>query len=395
MPQNLQTGKRPIGWMGIHRGHKARPLEWLAEKFIFLVSLSAILVVFLIFLFVAREALPLFLGQINSALVKPVIPPADMDKHSPEELREYLGLEPKQFKAMDRDTLRLLMEVKVEAQNETPEVFRNDKDARINTTEWRYLMPPHQWTGYDKREYIWQPVGQIHKYNIVPLFVGSLKTTLIGLLFAVPLAVGAAIYVSQLARPRVREILKPTIELLSGIPSVVIGFFALLVMATTLQSLFGYETRLNAFVAGIALGFAIIPIVFSISEDALTSVPRSYTQAALALGASRWQTAWQVVLPAALPGVFAAVILGFGRAIGETMIVLMVCSASVMSWSIFDSARSITTTIAAEMAEAVSGGHHYRILFMLGALLFAVAFASNMIADVVMHRLKHRLEGKR
>jgi len=395
MSEHSQTGKRPIGWMGIHRGHKARPLEWLAEKFIFLVSLSAILVIFLIFLFVAREALPLFLGRMDSALVKPVIPPGDMDKHTPEELRQYLGLDAAKFKAMDRETLQLLMEVKVEAQNEIPENFRNDKDARINTTQWRYLVLPHQWTGYDQPEYIWQPVGQIHKYNIVPLFVGSLKTTLIGLLFAVPLAVGAAIYVSQLARPRVREILKPTIELLSGIPSVVIGFFALLVMATAFQHVFGYETRLNAFVAGIALGFAIIPIVFSISEDALTSVPRSYTQAALALGASRWQTAWQVVLPAALPGVFAAVILGFGRAMGETMIVLMVCSASVMSWSIFDSARSITTTIAAEMAEAVSGGHHYRILFMLGVLLFAVAFASNMIADVVMHRLKHRLEGKR
>jgi phosphate transport system permease protein len=174
-----------------------------------------------------------------------------------------------------------------------------------------------------------------------------------------------------------------------------VGFFALLVMATVLQRVLGYETRLNAFVAGIALGFAVIPVVFSISEDALTSVPQSYTHAALALGASRWQTAWQVVLPAALPGVFAAVVLGFGRAIGETMIVLMVCSASVMSWSIFDSARSITTTIAAEMAEAVAGGHHYRILFMLGALLFVVTFAANMCGDVIMHRLKRRLEGKR
>jgi phosphate transport system permease protein len=148
-------------------------------------------------------------------------------------------------------------------------------------------------------------------------------------------------------------------------------------------------------VAGIALSFSVIPLVFSIAEDALTSVPRSYTQGALALGASRWQTAWQIVLPAATPGVFAAIVLGFGRAIGETMIVLMVCSASVMSWSIFDSARSITTTIAAEMAEAVAGGHHYRILFMLGALLFTVTFISNMVGDWVMHRLKHKLEGKR
>ncbi len=381
--------------MGIHRGHKARPLEWLAEKGIFFVSLSTILMVFLIFIFVAREALPVFFGTENSAAIKPVIPPADMDKLKPEELRTYLDLSEKKFAALDKETLLALMEVKVEAQNEMPEYLRTDPDAKLNTTEWGAMLRPHQWAGYDQPEYIWQPVGNIHKYNIVPLIVGSLKITLIGLLFAVPLSVGAAIYVSQMARPRVREIVKPVIELLSGIPSVVVGFFALLIMATVLQTVFGYQTRLNSFVAGIALSFSVIPLVFSIAEDALTSVPRSYTQAALALGASRWQTAWQIVMPAALPGVFAAVVLGFGRAIGETMIVLMVCSASVMSWSIFDPARTITTTIAAEMAEAVAGGHHYRILFMLGALLFAVTFISNMIGDVVMHRLKHKLEGKR
>jgi phosphate transport system permease protein len=386
---------RTPGWMGIHRGHQARPLEWLAEKIIFLISLSAILMVFLIFLFVAREALPLFLGQTNTALVQPVIPTAEMDKHSPAELQQYLELTPEQFKTMDRDTLKALMDVKIEEQNGIPADFRNNPDARINTTDGRYLLLPHQWSDYQKPEYIWQPVGQIKKFNIIPLLVGTLKITLIGLLFAVPLAVGAAIYVSQLARPKIREIVKPTIELLSGIPSVVVGFFALLVMATVLQKMFGYQTRLNAFVAGIALGFAVIPIIFSIAEDALTSVPRAYSQAALALGASRWQTAWQIVLPAALPGVFAATVLGFGRAIGETMIVLMVCSASVMSWSIFDPARSITTTIAAEMAEAVSGGPHYRILFMLGALLFAATFLSNMIGEVVITRFKNKLEGRR
>jgi phosphate transport system permease protein len=387
--------KRSHGWMGIHRGHKARPAEWLAEKLIFFVSLSTILVVFLIFLFVAREAAPIFFGRMNSAAVQEAIPVERMDSLAAPELAAYLGVTEAELKQMDREAVRSLMEVKVEAQNEIPEHFRNDKDARLNTTQWRYLLRPHQWTGYDKPEFIWQPVGQIHKYNIIPLFAGSLKTTLIGLFFSVPLAVAAAIYVSQLARPRVREVVKPAIELLSGIPSVVVGFFALLVMASVLQAVFGYQTRLNAFVAGLALGFAVIPIVFSIAEDALTSVPRNYTQAALALGASRWQTAWQVVLPAALPGVFAAVILGFGRAIGETMIVLMVCSASVMSWSIFDSARSITTTIAAEMLETVVGGHHYRMLFMLGAVLFAVTFLSNMAGDIVIHRFKRRLEGKR
>jgi phosphate transport system permease protein len=391
---NTETRRTP-GWMGIHRGHKARPGEWLAEKFIFFISLSAILMVLLIFLFVAREALPVFLGETNTALIQKPIPPAEIDKHSPAELQAYLELTPAQYAQMDKATLRMLMDVKVEAQDDIPQNFRNDPDAKINTTEWQYLVQSHQWSGYDKPEYIWQPVGQIKKFNIIPLFIGTLKITLIGLFFAVPLAVGAAIYVSQLARPRAREIIKPAIELLSGIPSVVIGVFALLVMATVLQSIFHYQTRLNAFVAGIALGLAVIPVIFSIAEDALTSVPRAYTHGALALGASRWQTAWQIVLPAALPGVFAATVLGFGRAIGETMIVLMVCSASVVSWSIFDSARSITTTIAAEMAEAVNGGPHYRILFMLGALLFAATFVSNMIGDFVIHRFKLKLEGKR
>ncbi|MEI6196077.1 MAG: phosphate ABC transporter permease subunit PstC [Verrucomicrobiota bacterium] len=395
MNQNPEQAKRTQGWMGIHRGHRARPLEWLAEKFIFLVSLSTILMVFLIFLFVAREALPIFLGQADTALIQKAIPPDQLETLSPAKLQQYLDLTPQQFVTMDRETLKSLMELKQDAQNEIPEKFRNDPDARANTTDWHYLLLPHQWSGYAKPEYIWQPVGQIQKYNIIPLLVGTLKVTLIGLLFAVPLAVGAAIYVSQLARPRVREIVKPTIELLSGIPSVVVGVFALLIMATVLQKIFGYQTRLNAFVAGCALGFAVIPVIFSIAEDALTSVPRAYTQAALALGASRWQTAWQIVLPAALPGVFAATVLGFGRAIGETMIVLMVCSASVMSWNIFDSARSITTTIAAEMAEAVSGGPHYRILFMLGALLFAATFVSNMIGGMVIQRFKLKLEGKR
>ena len=390
-----QEQNRSHGWIGIHRGHKARPVEWLAEKFIFLVSLSAIAMVLLIFLFVAREALPIFFGETNTALIQPVIPVAELDKHSPAEIQRYLELTPQQFQTMDQETIKTLMDVKIEAQNDIPESFRNDPDARVNTTDWKYLIQAHQWSGYEKPEHIWQPVGQIKKFNLIPLFVGTLKITIIGLLFAVPLAVGAAIYVSQLARPRVREVVKPVIEMLSGIPSVVVGFFALLVMATVLQKIFGYQTRLNAFVAGIALGFAVIPVIFSIAEDALTSVPRAYTQAALALGASRWQTAWQIVLPAAIPGVFAATVLGFGRAIGETMIVLMVCSASVMSWSVFDSARTITATIAAEMAEAVNGGPHYRILFLLGAMLFAATFISNMIGDFVIHRFKNKLEGKR
>ncbi len=391
MPQRTPNANRSVGWMGLKRGHKARPVEWIAEKAIFLVSLSAIVMIFLIFLFVAREALPVALGKANSAKSTRVVPVADFEKLSPPELMEYLGLTPKQFKAMDKETLKDLMLVKVEAGAEVSK----DKDAALNTASWRMMLKPHQWTGYDEPEYIWQPVSEIHKYNLIPLIIGSLKATIVALLFAVPLALGAAIYVSQLANPNVKEWLKPGIELLAGIPSVVLGFFGLIIMATFFQNIFGYESRLNAFVAGIALGLSVIPVVFSIAEDALTSVPRSFTQAALALGSSKWEAAWQIVLPAALPGVFAAVVLGFGRAIGETMVVLMASgNASIVSWNLFDSTRTMTATIAAELAETVFGGHHYRILFLIGALLFLAAFLSNMLADAVIHRLKSRLEGK-
>jgi phosphate transport system permease protein len=373
-------------------GRRRRPLEWLAERVILLVSLSAILMVFLIFLFVARESLPIFFGRMDSSVAGETILEPDQIASVPRAvLAAYLDLSVTELNEFDADTIRMLVEVKKEEIEAAP----TDKDADVNTVAWRYLVFPHQWTGYEQPEYIWQPVSAIHKYNVIPLFIGSLKATLVALLFAVPVSLAAAIYVSQLAAPRTKEILKPMIEMLAGIPSVVLGFFALIVMASVLYPLYPGASRLNAVVAGLALGFAIIPVVFSIAEDALTSVPRSYTQAALALGASKWQAAWKVVLPAAIPGVFAAVVLGFGRAIGETMIVLMASgNASIMSLSLLDSVRTITATIAAELAETVFGGHHYRMLFLLGTLLFAVTFLSNLIADQVIQRLKAKLEGR-
>jgi phosphate transport system permease protein len=377
--------------MGLQRGHRAHPLEWLAEKIIFIVSLSAIVMVFLIFVFIGREAWPVAAGRVSTARVQKVIPVAEMDKLDARQLREYLGLTAEQAAQMDHDTLKTLMELKLQ----TASQGAKDKDATVNTAGWRLLLMPHQWTGYQQAEYIWQPVSRIPKYNLVPLIIGSLKVTVVALLFAVPLGLGAAIYVSQLAGPRLREVAKPMIELLAGIPSVVLGFFALIVMATILQQVFHYQSRLNALVAGLALGCSVIPVVFSIAEDALTSVPRSYVQVALALGASEWKAAWQVVLPAALPGVFAAVALGFGRAIGETMIVLMASgNASIVSGSILDSTRTITATIAAELGEVVFGSAHYRILFLIGVLLFGVTFLTNLAADLVMHRLKVKMEGK-
>ena len=205
---------RCAGWQGILRGKKTRPGEWLAERGIFLVSLSAILIVFLIFLFVAREALPVALGRMNSAAVAELIPVEDMETVPPAKLRRYLGLKEKDFAAMSAETKRELMRVKLEEFEHAPK----DPDAALNTIRWRHLLLPHQWSGYDKPEFIWQPVSQIHKYNIVPLVIGSLKATVVALLFAVPLALGAAIYVSQLASPGLKEYLKPGIEMLAGIP---------------------------------------------------------------------------------------------------------------------------------------------------------------------------------
>lgn len=374
-----------------------RPFEWVVERLIFLVSLTAITMVFLIFLFVAREAAPIFFGRMNSAAVlerKPPLSPEELEGLPPEDVRRNLELTPEEFRRMAPDWIRELALFRYESALE--ELRSLDADAEVNTVAWRYLLRPHQWSDYDRPEFIWQPVSVIHKYNLVPLFVGSLKTTLVALLFAVPLALAAAVYVSQLAHPKWKEWLKPAIEMLSALPTVVLGAFALLVVASVLQTIFGLEYRLNALLAGLALGVAGIPVIFSIAEDALTSVPRSYYQGALALGASRWRATWQIVVPAALPGLFAAIVLGFGRCIGETMIVLLASgNAAIMSASLVDPVRTVTATIAAELGETVVGGHHYRMLFVLGTLLFAITFVSNLAGDLVMHRLKRRLEGAR
>jgi phosphate transport system permease protein len=214
------------------------------------------------------------------------------------------------------------------------------------------------------------------------------------MLVAVPIGVAAAIFSSEFAPRRFREVLKPTIELLAGIPSVVLGFFALMVMATWMQTAFGFTYRLNAVVAGLALALTVIPVIYTVSEDALTAVPRSYREASLALGATRWETAFRVVLPAAAPGVLAAVVLGFGRSIGETMIVLMASgNAALTTWSFGDSVRTLPATVAAEMGEVVFGGGHYAVLFFVGVELFLFTFILNSIAAVTVRRLVRKMSG--
>jgi phosphate transport system permease protein len=242
--------------------------------------------------------------------------------------------------------------------------------------------------------FVWQPVGAVPKYSMIPLFVGTVKVTLVAMAIAAPAGIAAALFTSEFAPRRLREVLKPTIELLAGIPSVVLGFFALMVMATWLQSAFGFSFRLNAVVAGAALALTVIPVIFTVSEDALAAVPRSYREASLALGATRWETASKVVLPAAAPGVLAAVVLGFGRSIGETMIVLMASgNAAITSWSVGESVRTLPATIAAEMGEVVFGGAHYSVLFFIGVELFLFTFVLNSLATWFVRRLVRRMSG--
>jgi phosphate transport system permease protein len=249
-----------------------------------------------------------------------------------------------------------------------------------------------QWPGYDATEHVWQPVSEIPKYGVWPLVVGTIKVTLIAMLVAVPLAISAAVFVSQYAGRRTREIVKPAIEFLAGIPSVVLGFFALMVMASWFQDTFGFDSRLNAVVAGVALSIAVIPVVFTVCEEALGAVPRSYVEASASLGAARWQTITRVVLPAAAPGIAASIALGLGRAFGETMIVLMASgNAAILSANPAESVRTLSATIAAELAEVVFGGPHYTVLFALAVLLFIVTFGINFAGDQAIARMKRRM----
>lgn len=242
--------------------------------------------------------------------------------------------------------------------------------------------------------YVWQPTSGTPKVSLWPLILGTLKATFVGMLFACPVGVAAAVFSSEFAPRRLREVLKPVIELLAGIPSVVMGFFALIVLATWLQDAFGFTYRLNAVNAGLVLGFALVPIVYTISEDGLAAVPRAYREASYALGATKFQTAWSVVLPAAAPAVFASFVLAFGRAIGETMILLMAGgNAAITSLSLVDPVRTLSATIAAEMGEVVVGSAHYSALFFIGTLLFAITFVSNTAGQWIIKRMQRRMQG--
>jgi phosphate transport system permease protein len=337
---------------------------------------------------------------------------------------------------------------------------------------WRSLFGKVWYEGYGEPEYVWQSTGATNdfetKFSLVPLIFGTLKGTFYALLFAIPLAVLGALYTSQFVHPDIRGRIKPVVEVMAALPSVVIGFVAGLYLAPLVERfvvpvllmlvllpvlgtagvfvwrrlparlarrlkpgmelvlilpmlfvavfvaiqagpaveawLFGGDFRLwlasslgltydqrNSLVVGVAMGFAVIPIIFTISDDAFSSVPSSLTAGSLALGASRWQTALRIVVPTASPGVFSAVMVGFGRAVGETMIVLMATgNTPVLDWSIFNGMRTLSANIAVEIPEAPHGDTLYRVLFLAAALLFSMTFVVNTVAEVIRQRLREK-----
>jgi phosphate transport system permease protein len=345
-------------------------------------------------------------------------------------------------------------------------------DAPHPAISWRALFGKVLYEGYDQPEYTWQSTGGTDdfesKLSLTPLIFGTLKGTLYAMLFAIPVALAAALYTAAFATPAIKRVVKPLVEIMAGLPSVVLGFLAGLWLAPVIQrstlptlllfpmiplfvlggvlaiqalpprlhqrlhggrellliiplalaavwfsGLVGplienvafhgdfkgwllasaglkYDAR-NSLVISFAMGFAVIPIIFTVSEDALSSVPEHLRAASLALGASEWQTAVRVILPTASAGIFSAVMIGFGRAVGETMIVLMATgNTPVMEWSIFNGMRTLSANIAVEISEAPFGGTLYRVLFLAALLLFVITFVVNTLAEVLRQRLRKK-----
>lgn len=234
----------------------------------------------------------------------------------------------------------------------------------------------------------WIPVSfQKERFGLLPLLAGTSLVTGLAMLFCIPVSIIAAIYIAEIAQAMEKEVLKPFIELLASIPSVVLGFFGLVVLAPLMKNIFHLGSGLNALTGALLLALMATPTIISVSEDAINSVPASYKNASLALGASRLQTIWRVVVPAALPGILAAVMLGIGRVIGETMAVLMVTgNAALITMNPLDSVRTMTATIAAEMGEVPFGSTHYQALFWVGIVLLLITFLLNLLAQKILKR---------
>jgi len=234
----------------------------------------------------------------------------------------------------------------------------------------------------------WSPTV-LEKFGFLPLLTGSLLVTFGAIIIAIPLGIGSAIYIGELAPRTVREIIKPIIEVLASIPSVVIGFIGIKLLAPLIKDLFNLSIGLTALAGSVMLAFMSLPTIISISEDAINAVPNRYRYASIALGATKWETTYRTIIPSASSGIAAAVMLGLGRIVGETMTVLMITGNSpriVFSW--LQPVRTITATIAAEMGETVQGGLHYSSLFAIGLILFLITFLINFISDRFVSKIR-------
>lgn len=235
----------------------------------------------------------------------------------------------------------------------------------------------------------WNPVGTPPRYGILALLSGTISITVLSMVIAVPLGLGAAVFVSEFSSPKIKEGLKITIELLAAIPSIVWGFIAYMTLNPLIIQLTGAPIGLNVLNAGIILALMSVPVIVSVGEDSLKAVPDAYREAALALGASRWEIVYRVLFPAAKNGLLAAVLLGVGRSIGETMAVLMASGhANQIPGTILDPVQTLTATIATELGETNQHGDHYRVLFVIGILLFVIAFVVNLTADLVVKGIR-------
>lgn len=237
----------------------------------------------------------------------------------------------------------------------------------------------------------WYPISDPAQFGILPLIFGSVLVTLGAAVLSVPIGIASALYIAEIAPPRTKEILKAGIELLAAIPSVIIGFIGMVTLGPLIKQMFGLPTGLTALTGSITLAFMAMPTIVSIAEDAITAVPRQYREAAIAMGATKWQTTWRVVAYAARPGMVAAVMLGIGRVIGETMAVMMVTgNAALIPYTMLEPVRTLTATIAAEMGETVQGGEHYAALFAIGIVLFVITFLINGVADFYLYRTRKK-----
>ena len=368
-------------------GKKLYVGEFIAERFIQIVAFISIAAILAIFYYVFQEATYAFRAEAKSAAVDE---PRDAASESlqPSSYGDEALMQESYGDVEGGATASTIESGR--AASRQMETAGSEKALTIGA-----MVLPNDTIDHTA-QFIWQPVGSEPKYSFVPLLVGAMKVTLIGILFAAPIAIFAAIFTTAFAPRWMREIMKPAIEILAGFPSVVIGFFCLITLASVLQQFTGSTFRLNSFVGGIGMSLAVIPIIFTVAEDAFTAVPKHLKEASLALGASKWQTAYRVVLPAATPGVFAAIILGFGRAFGETMIALMATgNAALVSADLFESVRTMAATIGAEMAEVEFHSVHYGVLFLIGATLFVVTFSLNAIAEFyVRKKLLKRFQGR-